>query len=63
MNNEDKGNRIVGNLASSIKCIHKGVALKEGEPLSSHTSMKVGGKADCYIVPHDEQMLIDVIGV
>jgi UDP-N-acetylmuramate dehydrogenase len=36
-------------------------AVKEDEPLSGHTSMKVGGAADFYVIPRDELALIDTI--
>jgi UDP-N-acetylmuramate dehydrogenase len=43
--------------------MYRDVVIKEDEPLSAHTSMKVGGRADYYISPRTEQSLIGVINV
>jgi UDP-N-acetylmuramate dehydrogenase len=43
--------------------MYRDAAVREGEPMSSHTSMKVGGNADYYIMPRSEQTLIDVLDV
>jgi UDP-N-acetylmuramate dehydrogenase len=43
--------------------MYRDVVIKEDEPLSAHTSMKVGGRADYYIRPRGEQSLIGVINV
>jgi UDP-N-acetylmuramate dehydrogenase len=36
--------------------------LQEQEPLSRHTSLKVGGPADLYAVPEDEADLLQLVG-
>jgi UDP-N-acetylmuramate dehydrogenase len=41
--------------------IYRYAVVKEDEPLSAHTSLKVGGAADCYVIPRDEPALIDTI--
>ncbi|MDR1292612.1 MAG: UDP-N-acetylmuramate dehydrogenase [Clostridiales Family XIII bacterium] len=53
----------MNNLSSAIRSLYRDVIIKEDEPLSGHTSMKVGGKADYYIRPRSEPSLIGVIGV
>ena len=29
------------------------IEIKQNEPMSRHTSFKIGGNADLYIIPHD----------
>jgi UDP-N-acetylmuramate dehydrogenase len=53
----------MNDLSSAIKSMYRGVVIKEDEPLSVHTSMKVGGKADYYIKPRTEESLVGVISV
>jgi UDP-N-acetylmuramate dehydrogenase len=45
------------------KPLYGDVLMKESEPMSAHTSMKVGGNADYYIMPRGERALIDVVNV
>ncbi|MDR2162412.1 MAG: UDP-N-acetylmuramate dehydrogenase [Clostridiales Family XIII bacterium] len=44
------------------KALYDDAIVKDGEPLSLHTSMKVGGKADYYIRPRSEEAAVDVVG-
>jgi UDP-N-acetylmuramate dehydrogenase len=53
----------MNNVSSAIKSMYRDVLIKEYEPLSPHTSMKVGGRADYYVRPRGEQSLIGVINV
>jgi UDP-N-acetylmuramate dehydrogenase len=45
------------------KSLYGDVSVKADEPLSLHTSMKVGGRADYYIRPLSERAVIDVVNV
>jgi UDP-N-acetylmuramate dehydrogenase len=48
-------------LGEILKGIYRDAAIKKDEPLSLHTSMKVGGKADFYVRPKREDALIDLV--
>ena len=39
------------------------IALKQDEPLSKHTSFKIGGKADLFLVPQSEKALVALAGM
>ena len=36
---------------------------KQNEPMSRHTSFKIGGNADLYIIPHDMDALIETVRI
>lgn len=42
-------------------CCELGVKYAPGEPLSSHTSMKIGGECDILVQPDSEQALVEII--
>lgn len=38
-----------------------GIEFRENEPLSSHSTFKIGGSADAFIMPHNEEQLATVV--
>ena len=39
------------------------IEIKQNEPMSRHTSFKIGGNADLYIIPHDMDALIETVRI
>ena len=39
------------------------IEIKQNEPMSRHTSFKIGGNADLYIIPHDMDALIEIVRI
>lgn len=39
------------------------IEIKQNEPMSRHTSFKIGGRADLYIIPHDMDALIETVRI
>ena len=39
------------------------IEIKQNEPMSRHTSFKIGGNADLYIIPHDMYALIETVRI
>ena len=39
------------------------IEIKQNEPMSRHTSFKMGGNADLYIIPHDMDALIETVRI
>lgn len=39
------------------------IEIKQNEPMSRHTSFKIGGNADLYIIPHDMNALIETVRI
>ena len=39
------------------------IEIKQNEPMSRHTSFKIGGNADLYIIPHDMDALVETVRI
>lgn len=39
------------------------IEINQNEPMSRHTSFKIGGNADLYIIPHDMDALIETVRI
>lgn len=50
-----------GKLMGSIVCDVPGVEVLRGEPMSRHTTFKIGGPADLFCVPQDTDALIELL--
>ncbi len=50
-----------GKLMSSIVCDVPGVEVLREEPMSRHTTFKIGGPADLFCVPQDADALIELL--
>jgi UDP-N-acetylmuramate dehydrogenase len=48
-------------LGEILKGMYRDVVVRNDEPLSEHTSMQVGGKADLYVMPKHETALTDLV--
>lgn len=52
------------NLAEEYNREHEDpIEIKQNEPMSRHTSFKIGGNADLYIIPHDMDALIETVRI
>ena len=56
--NEDINNKII---LSSLKDAIPGINAVSDEPMSNHTSFKIGGPADVFIAPKNEEEALGAI--
>ncbi|HTA95377.1 MAG TPA: UDP-N-acetylmuramate dehydrogenase [Verrucomicrobiae bacterium] len=54
--------RIEKNIADEIAaCVSRGTVIRRDEPMAKHTTLRVGGPADVYVEPADENDLANVV--